>query len=381
MKRLRIWHCGVLFVTLALGWGCDSGEKEARPDTKVAAIPVETMIVTERPFVDRVDVSGVVRPLNEVRVAAEAPGRVLSAPFEEGERVKRGKLLLRVDSQVDSARIDVLKNQVSTAEREFERTKTLAKQGLATPQQLDQAASAVDQARLSLEQIRVAVGKSTVRSPISGYIAVKSVEKGEYVGPGQQLAHIVQYDTVKIEASVPESDIRFITEEKEVEIYLPALEKSFSGKVKQRAIVASERTRTFPVEIHVPNPGRQILPGMRARVIVPRKDYGNVVVVPRDAILKGFDREEAMVLESDEDEGEAMVHVVEVGPSAGSDVVVLDGLEKGERLIVKGHRGLAEGTRVRVVSQTETEGRGGQAPEAAKAEGDEEPVNEEVAEK
>lgn len=350
MRHSRVW-IALISLTAVLTTGCDSGESDAKVKPGVSAIPVETMVVGTRPFVDTVDVSGVVRPMRDVRVSAEAPGRVLAAPFEEGEKIERGKLLLRVDSQVDSARIDVLKSQVSTAKREFDRTRMLAKQGLATPQQLDQAASQVDQASLNLKQARVAVGKSTIRSPIEGHVATKDVEKGEYVAPGKLLAHIVDYDTVKVEASVPEGDVRYITEGKKVDIFLPALERTVHGTVEKRAIVASERTRTYPVEIHVPNPGLEILPGMRARVIVPRKDYGEVVVVPREAVLEGFENEEIMVLESEGDEGKAIVKRVELGPSAGGEVVVLSGVERGDRMIVKGHRGIADGTRVRVVSE------------------------------
>ncbi|MEZ4460293.1 MAG: efflux RND transporter periplasmic adaptor subunit [bacterium] len=330
---------------------CDSAPETQPEAPKVAAIPIETVVVQTREFVDLIDVAGVVEPIYEVQVAAEAPGRVLAAPFSEGEKVDKGKLLLRVDGDLDSARISLLESQLSTAKREFERTKQLAKQGLATPQQLDQASSAVDGASLSIKQAKVGLGKTNVRSPITGYIAQKFVEPGEYVGPGAPLAHIVDYDTVKVIASVPEGDVRFIAPDKEVDIWIPALDKTYKGKVFRRSIVATAATRTFPVEIHVPNPDLEILPGMRASVVVPRKDYGQIVVVPRDAILEGFNRQEAMVLGDKVDDGyKAVLRAVELGPSQGTDVAVLSGLSAGEQLIVKGHRSLADGAKVRVVN-------------------------------
>ena len=231
------------------------------------------------------------------------------------------------------------------------RTKQLAKQGLATPQQLDQASSAVDGASLSIKQAKVGLGKTNVRSPIAGYIAQKFVEPGEYVGPGAPLAHIVDYDTVKVMASVPESDVRFIAPDKEVDIWIPALDKTYKGKVFRRSIVATAATRTFPDEIHVANPELEILPGMRASIDVSRKVYGQIVVVPRDAILEGFNRQEAMVLGDKVDDGfKAVLRAVELGPSQGTDVAVLSGLSAGEQLIVKGHRSLADGAKVRVVN-------------------------------
>jgi RND family efflux transporter MFP subunit len=340
----------VVLIGMGLSAGCKPPEEE-KAEVVVPAVPVETMKVSTRTFVDMVDVSGVVEPIHEVHVAAEAPGRVLSAPFEEGERVKKGAMLLRVDSQVDSARIALLESQLESAEREFQRTKQLAGQGLATPQQLDQAQSSVDGARLNIKQARVGMGKTNVRSPIDGVVAQKMTEQGEYVNPGSPLAHIVDFDTVKVIANVAESDVRFVTEGTDVQVWIPALEKYVEGKVKKRAILATANTRTFPVEIHVANADHSILPGMRARVVVPRKDYGEVVVVPREAILEGFERPEAMIFDGEGDEGKAVLRVVKLGPAKGSIVVVEEGLKPNERLIVKGHRSLADGTKIRSVKE------------------------------
>jgi membrane fusion protein (multidrug efflux system) len=342
----------VLLATVAGLSACEKADEAVATAPPIIAIPVETVTAESVPFVDMVEVAGVVEPIYEVQVSAEAPGRVLAAPFIEGEKIVKGQLLLRVDGESNTAQISLLQSQLSTAQREFDRTKQLAKQGLSTPQQLDQAAAAVDGASLSIKQAKVGLGKTNVRSPITGYVAQKFAEVGEYVGPGAPLAHIVDYDTVKVMASVPESDVRFITPDKEVEIWIPALDKSFKGKVFRRSIVA---TRTFPVEIHVPNESLEILPGMRASVVVPRKDYGAIVVVPRDAILEGFNRQEAMVLgEASGTDFKAELRAVELGPAKGANVAVLSGLKAGEKLIVKGHRSLADGTKVRVVNAAAT---------------------------
>src|SRR5690606_754643 len=112
-----------------------------------------------------------------------------------------------------------------SAQREYERTKMLAREGLATPQQLDQAASSVDSSRLSIRQARVGIGKSTVRSPQSGVVATKYIEEGEYAAPGAPIAYIVDYSTVVIEAAVPESDVSFVNVGREVTVFIPALQR------------------------------------------------------------------------------------------------------------------------------------------------------------
>lgn len=336
----------IVAVSVALS-ACKPEEKEK--DVEIPPVPVETTIVASQDFVDRIDVAAVVEPIKEVRVSAEAPGRIVRAPFEENQRIKKGELLIRVDADQNSAQIDLLENQIATARREYQRTKKLASEGLSTPQQLDQAQSMVDTAQLNLKQAKVGLGKTTLRSPMSGWVAQKFVEGGEYAAPGSPVAHIVEYDTVKIMASVPESDIGFIEEGGEVQILIPSLDKQVVGKVHRRAIVASDSTRTFEVEIHVDNAERVILPGMRARVIVPKGRIDDAIIVRRDAILQGVERSEAMVLPGDAEVAKAELRRLELGPSRGDVIVVKSGLEVGDRLIVKGHRAIVQGTKVKVV--------------------------------
>ena len=338
--------------SVALGTAACSGPSTESTATKeIPPVPVETLIVGAEDFVERIEVSAIVQPIHEVTIAAEAPGRVLTADFDEGAAIDKGALLIKVDAQSDSARVDVLQNQLAAAKREFERTKMLAREGLATPQQLDQASSSVDAASLSIRQARVGIGKTTVRSPQAGIVATKYIEQGEYAAPGAPIAHIVDYSTVVIEAAVPEGDVPFVTAGREVDVYLPSLDRKVQGVVKRRAIVATAKTRTYPVEIHVPNTDLSILPGMRARVIIPRKSWSNVVVVPRDAILQGYQAREAMVLPAGSNIGLAELREIELGPARGNRVVVTSGLEVGERLVVKGHRSIVNGTRIQSVRE------------------------------
>ncbi len=349
----------LLFLGLSVGCKPDAGA-EAKAEAEVVAVPVETLTVTASDFVETVEVSGVAEPIHEIRVAAEAGGRVTKAPIVEGDTVEKGDLVIRVDAQLDSARVDVLQNQLSTARREYERTKMLAKEGLATPQQLDQAAAAVDSASLNIKQVRVGMGKSTVRSPFTGLVAEKFVEEGEYVGPGTPLAHIVDFETIVINTSVAEGDVASVKIGSTVQVWIPALEKHYEGIIERRGVLANASTRTFPVEVHIPNTAREILPGMRARVIIPRKTWENVVIVPRDAILQGYEAKEAMVAPSGET-GEAALRVVELGPARGNRIVVTSGLQAGDRLIVKGHRGIVNGSKVKIVREVKLDGGGAPA--------------------
>lgn len=361
--RMTAATCALGLALLALA-GCSKPDAAAagKKEQEVKLKAVETMKLTPRAFEEEFVFPGVTEPIETRMIAAESGGRVLAAPFEEGTTIKRGALLLRVDTRTTAAQINVLKaqlksaeTQVSTARREVKRTKALASQGLATPQQLDQATAqlemaerSVDQAKMGIRQAQVGQSMGTVRSAVSGHVVQKRVREGEFVGAGTPIAQVIDYGTIVVKVTVPESAVPFIKEGGKVKIYFPSLDdKEFIGTVKRRGVTVVQPTQTFPVEIHIPNEGMELLPGMRTRVVVPRRTYEGAIVVPRDALLEGVSRKEAMIVK----DGKAELHVVEIGAQRGGDVVVTKGLAAGDELIVQGHRSIVDGSPVRVVRQ------------------------------
>ena len=263
-------------------------------------------------------------------------------------------LTFLVQNEVAStgAQINLLKAQVNSARREYNRIKMLAAEGLATPQQLDQAASQLEQANLGLKQARVGQSMSVVRSPFTGKVARKYLDKGEFAAPGQPVVDLIDDSIIKMEVTVPESAIAFVKIGDEVEVNFTAVDRSFTGKVVRRGVMVTQPTQTFPIEINIPNEDRQIIPGMRASVIVPKLTLKDAVVVSRDALLEGVTRREAMVMkEANGDVGKASLRIVEIGEARGNDVVITKGISPGDQLIVLGHRNVVDGTPVRVVKR------------------------------
>lgn len=344
--------------------GCDSGDSEAAPGKKEGAtqevkpMAVEAAPVRAQRFVQTFEFPGVAEPIERRRIAAESGGRVLTAPFEEGDQVEERDLLLRVDAKSTRAQIDVIESQVQAARREYRRVKQLASEGLATPQQLDQARSQREQAELSLEQAKVGKAMSVVRSPFDGVVATKFVEAGEFTGPGQPIVELYDLSTIKLEVAVPESAIQYAEVGEAVEVHFPATGRRLDGKIARRGVRVAQPTQTFPVEVHLPNAEGEILPGMRARVIVPKLELEQAVVVPRDALLEGVTQREAMVVEgiNEEGVGAASLRVVTIGEARGNRVVIEEGLKPGELLIIKGHRNVVDGTSVRVVGGAKAPG-------------------------
>lgn len=342
--------------------GCETPDSDASPAegqdaasaTESAPIPVETLGVSAADFTETFEVRATAEPVDQVTVSAETGGRILRVSFEEGDEIKAGSRLVKLDTEADSARIDVLENQLDSARREYERTQRLAEDGLATPQQLDQAETTLENARLSLEQAKVGLSKGGINSPMSGVVSIKHIDQGGFASPGAPIATIIDYDKILLKGQVPERRVRYVRLGDSVDVYLPALDKTVAGEITRRSLHTSPRTGTYTVEVQVDNPDRAILPGMSAQMTLLRKQWEQVVMVPREALLQGFQRSEAMVVDSIDEPGPAHLRVVDLGPSAGPDVVITDGLEPSDLLIVRGHRGLVNSARVNSVRHFES---------------------------
>ncbi len=332
--------------------GCDpsSGKPE---DREVDPDPVETLVVEPTDFTDTFEVLGTAEPEESVEVASEFPGDVLDVNVEEGDEVNRGDLLFRIDTETDEAGREVLKTQVDAAKRELERLERLNEEGLATQQQVDNARTDLERAERDLRQSDVSIGRHRVRSPVDGRVAMRMVDAGEFASAGVPLIEIVQFDTVVVYAQVPESEIRYVDTDDttELEVDIPALDETYTGEIRRVALRPSASTRTYTVEVHVDNEDQAIRPGMRARTHFQRDHYDDVLLIPRDSILEGFDGREVMVVDGDEETGRAEVRSITTGPGTRNDVVVFSGLEPGERLVLRGHRGLIADAKVEVVEE------------------------------
>lgn len=362
LDRLR-WAAVLLLFAGVAPLGCEPSPSKASPAAKAAEaqvpavdpIPVETLAVESGDHDETFAVFGTLEIGSSVRVSAETAGRALDVPFEEGEKVRAGSRLIRVDTQLDSARIKVLESQVDSAQREFDRASSLAGQGLATPQQLKQTKAALETAQLNLRQAEIAASRAGVRSPVTGWIHRKIVDEGEWVAPGSPIAEIVDLERLELVGNVPESRLRFVSEGDSVQVHIPAMDHHVPGTIKRIGLQALGQTRTFPVEIEVENPELKLRAGMHARIDFVKKRWSNAVLIPRDAVLQGFSGAEAMVYPGGEaPEGAAELRKLKLGPNAGERVVVLDGLRAGDRLVVRGHRGLVDGALVRQVSHWPT---------------------------
>jgi len=345
--------------------GCGNETNDAQgAATEGRAIRIETMVLTPTPFEEVIQITGNVSAVDDAVLSAQASGTIISlVPL--GTAVRAGQVVAQLDPSVARAAVEQFQAQVDAAEAQFalaednlQRNEPLVRDSIISAiewenvrAQYNQARATLSQARAALSQAQEQLRHTRVTAPFAGTVETHFAELGEQVSPGQQVARVINTSRVKVVAGVPERYAGDITLGTPVRIEFRAYagqtiesEVSFVG----RAI--DPQSRTFPVEVAIPNPDGTVKPEMVAQVFVTRRRIDDALVVPRSAVVRDEESMSVFLVEDQGDHKVAVKRAVLLGPSYGGEVVITN-LQPGDKVVVLGQNSLTDGDRVQVMEQ------------------------------
>lgn len=357
-----------LAALVVAGCGGADGASEARDENGTPAqrsVRVETLLLQPTDFEDVVELTGTVEALDDARLSAQASGTVeyLAAL---GQRVGRGAAVARLDQGLVRAAVQQAEALVESAQAQFElaednlqRNEPLYQDSIISAiefqsvrAQYNQARAGLRQAQAGLAQAREQFSNTVVTAPFGGVVEAHFVERGEQVAPGMAVARVVSTGRVRVNAGVPE---RYAAD---IEMGTPVLLdfKAYSGGPERGRVTfvgsaIDPQSRTFPVEIEIPNPDGTLKPEMIVEVFITRSQLANVLVIPRSAVLRDETGNSVFVAAERDGRPVAERRYVTLGPSYSGRVLVESGLETGDRVLVLGQTNVTEGDAVEVVEQ------------------------------
>jgi membrane fusion protein (multidrug efflux system) len=321
---------------------------EESPTERVAEVKV--MEVKPEQLTEWIDLPASVEAYLSAEVPAEVSGRIDWIGPKEGSTVSKGAPIMRIDQRTFQSEVDEAQASYDLASNECKRFEELYHEGIISSERLDQCKANVTTNFAKLEVVKVQLEKATVRSPIDGVLNKLDFDEGEFVRQGDKVADLVVINPVKVVAKVPEKDISYIHSGGKVDVLFGMSdEKNYRGTVSYISVVGDPATRTYEVEITVPNPSLEILPAMIARVQIVRQQISNAVSIPLFSVIPKGDFKAIFV----EKGGRAEERLIKLGVLQENRVQVLEGLQPRERLIVEGHRELSDGEAVRVQGTVE----------------------------
>ena len=330
-------------------------------DSKIAALDsnkklplITTVKINESEFNHYLELQGNVSTKNLLVLYPEYSGVLSKVYVKEGQKVKKGQILAKIDDAGMSQQVAQLQIQSDLAKTTFERQKRLWDQKIGSEIQYLQAKTNYESQLKAVNQAQSQLAKTIVRAPFSGTIDDVITEQGSVVAPGQsQLMRIVNLDDMYIETDVPENYISNVTKDKNVEVEFPVLGKTVNAKVRQAGNFINPANRTFKVEIAIPNKDKSIKPNLTAKLKI--NDYTNkkALLLPQSIISENAEGQQYVYVVSDKKnnkEALAKKVIIETGKTQGDVIEVLKGINNGDEVINEGARNVKDGQIVKIIT-------------------------------
>ncbi len=351
-KKPIILFC-ILYLSLLAFSGCSQGDKKSdtrslnsNTDKKNGA-GYTTRKIRLQKIPDQIHAVGIVKAYREVEITPEISGKIKNIYFNVGDNVRQGDILSDIE---DDSKLISLKKKSALLNKAAATTKkalkdalkgrTLYKQGVISNSESDDILleKQIAEAELNLARAEVMAAEkeledTKITAPFDGKIALKDVEIGMLVTPGQSIFTLVNIKKVKIIVNISELDISKISVGDKAEILLDSLPNDvFSGTVETIGLKADDSSRTFPLEIVVLNDSEKLLPGMVTSVTVKSKKPKDVIMISRKAVRTVSGIKVVYLM----NQGKIEERIVYTGEEIGDSVVIEKGLNEGDNLIISG---------------------------------------------
>ncbi len=290
-----------------------------------------------------------------IDVRARRTGQVIALLKEEGDPVRAGTVLARLDA--DAAQISVAQREVAyrEAEQRYEREDALFQRNLGSKQTYESAKTQFESAKAQLEQAKLDLSYTAIKSPIEGIMTLRNIEVGNMVTNNQVVASVAKFNPLLARIQVTEKDFGKIIVGQIARITVEAApEREFTGTVKMISPVVDPESGTVKVTVEIPRIDESLLrPGMFASVYIITETRRNTLVIPKRALVLEGEGNQVFTFETDPESGrgQAQRKRIEIGFTDSDRLEILNGLSEGEQVITVGQEGLRPGSPVRLVGE------------------------------
>jgi multidrug efflux system membrane fusion protein len=305
------------------------------------ATKVRVAELTAEPKTIDLVVNGRTAASRRVDIKAETQGRVVEIGAERGARVKRGQVLVKLAADDRPARLEEAQSAVKFRQQDYEAGRQLSEKGFRPEVKLSEARWALENAKANLARIELEIARTVIRAPFDGIVDHRPVEIGDFVKDGTSIAMIVDLDPAIVIAQVPERDIGRIKLGQAGTARI-VTGQTVDGIVRFIGSVADPTTRTFRVELEVPNPERRVVEGTTAELRLPLKEVLAHRLTPAVLALDGEGRLGIKLVGADDRVEFRAAEIV----SGDVDGIWVTGLPATARVIAVGHEFVAVGQRV-----------------------------------
>jgi membrane fusion protein (multidrug efflux system) len=339
----------VLACAIALAAGCSNGkakDKDKEATEADISVPVEVQPLRRAAMVAVYSGTAPVEAHEEAEVVAKVGGEVRQLFVEEGDTVKAGQIMARLDG--DRLRLEVAQTEANLRklERDYTRQLELSQKGLVAKGTAENAKFDLDALRASYDSARLELSYTDIRAPIDGVVSARHIKVGNTITQNTPTFRVTNLDPLVAYVHIPEKEFRKLAPQQTADVVVDALGgERFTGTISRISPTVDPKTGTFRARVEVQDPSRRLKPGMFARVNIVYERREDALQLPRTAIVDADGTQSVFVVAG----GKAEQKPVQTGLSNNGWVEVVGGLQGDEQVVVVGQAGLKTGTAVKVV--------------------------------
>ncbi len=305
-------------------------------------LKVDFVVANEIPMNHVIQIPGTVLPFESVEIFSEISGRVVSINFREGQRVKKGELLVRIDTEILEAQRNQLKVDLDLAQKDEKRKKSLLDSKAISMEEYEQVQSRLNNIQAQIDYISVQISKGTIRAPFSGRLGLRQISEGAYITPADKIVSIAQDDKVKIEFSVAERYAHRVQSGTTITLRTSTDSTSHSAKVYATEPIVNANTRMLTARAEM-NGSSTVFPGSYVEITYNLGKDENSIMIPTTALVPVLKGQKIWLIK----DGKAKSIMVEPGIRTKDEVQVWGDVKQGDTIVISGLLGIREGMDVK----------------------------------
>jgi membrane fusion protein, multidrug efflux system len=327
-NRYRI-YAAMIFLAISFV-SCNQNRKMKNSGGYSSALLVDALVIKPQAFNTEIKTNANLIPFEQVEIKAPVSGTILSIYIKEGQVVKKGQPIIRIDDRGWKAELEGLRAQLLAANADLERKKELLPVEGASKQDIDEATAKVDELEAQIDQLNVNIDLANVVAPFDGKVGMRNFSVGAYLSQGQVIIELAQSWKLKVDFNlsgryrnqlVPGKDVRVIYGK-----------DTISSPIYAVSPIADNSSRMINVRAVIEKNTLNFVPGDFAEVIVPLNINDSALVVPTDCIVPELNNQTVFLYKG----GKAIRRTVEVGSRSDTQVEILQGVRAGDTVLTTG---------------------------------------------
>ena len=345
ISRLPLLIIVTILVALITYLQWPEAKQEKSTFKRVIAVKMVPVLLAE--FIESVEAVGTARANEQVVITSKYSDLVDEIYFDDGQRVKKGAKLVKLNNQEELAKVNELKANLSESQAHLKRLSELLASRATSKSIVDQQEAKTKAIEAQLVSARAKLNDLTIRAPFSGVLGFREVSKGAYIDAGDVITSLDDLSIIKVDFHLPERLLTHIHAGQQVSAVNSAYQdKEFIGKITAIDSRIDSSTRTIKVRATISNKALKLHPGMLLNISVLLQ-VENILQLPESSIIPIEDNHYVFV----ENEGKAVRKSIKIGRRHPGVVEVLSGLVEGEQVVVEGALKLRDGSAVSIIGQ------------------------------